>query len=266
MTKKNLPLFFFAGLLFLGFGCTKIEETKVAPITKTPIAPVVIKKPPVDPLDQAYQVCLAAGHEITVRFDETKQISRTYCVFSKGTACDALAFRDGTCTENSASKLPDSSLAPTPTKCTAKSGPVCGVNGTTFPNVCAAMLQYVAIVHTGPCTNQETKTFSQTAKLLGQPTETGLPNGALESPVWLPLAISLVRSEPAQNPRVVIEECPVAEGRLYYQFGAPNELSLLYNRDGAVLCYPSNDINGSCPAGFDATHRSNCRVVWRDGR
>ncbi|HEX5759250.1 MAG TPA: hypothetical protein VF121_08650 [Thermoanaerobaculia bacterium] len=95
------------------------------------------------------------------------------------------------------------------------------------------------------------------------PTEPG------ESPSWLQALIARIESEPVTNPPSAIFSYRYRGETVYFRPSRCCDVaSVLYDRDGNVLCAPDGGITGNgdgrCPDFFAA--RSEERLVWRDPR
>lgn len=190
-------------------------------------------------------------------------------------------------------------LAQGPRFCEPIAKPVCGADGRTYTNSCYAEQHRVAIVAEGACTElsnidlpnveaDRTRTGTNVdsdgirrrtgirprdrdisivdgAPGSERPGETTLPDPeTLETteglPDWVSLPIALLRASET-IPRATIEQCRIGGIEYVLQVeGNNDDFAILYDRAGNVVCYPTNDLNGACPA-FDFDGRS-CTVVW----
>ena len=90
-----------------------------------------------------------------------------------------------------------------------------------------------------------------------------------ESPSWVQALIAQIQSEPVTNPPSAIFSYRYRGKTVYFRPSRCCDVaSVLYDRDGSVLCAPDGGIigngDGRCPDFFAA--RSAERLVWRDPR
>ncbi len=95
------------------------------------------------------------------------------------------------------------------------------------------------------------------------------PSEPDESPSWLQALIAQITSEPVTNPPSAIFSYRYRDETVYFRPSRCCDVaSVLYDRDGNVLCAPDGGITGNgdgrCPDFFAA--RSSERLVWRDPR
>ena len=160
--------------------------------------------------------------------------------------------------------------------CTSEYEPVCGANGTNYTNACLAQTQGIIIAHTGVCAPAEQKQ-AVTENKNSAPENSGAQaekNVASENQTpsdpagWLGILKDFALSAPRSNPPAFIEKCAFSGNTSYYSSpGCDGCITTLYNKDGDVICYPSNDLDNTCPAYFTGAYRANyCAKVWKDNR
>ena len=90
-----------------------------------------------------------------------------------------------------------------------------------------------------------------------------------ETPDWLRRLILRLEQAPVANPPRHVARYVYRNALVYYlPPSAGDQMSTLYDRDGAVLCAPDGGLtgrgDGKCPDFFTA--RRNEQIVWRDPR
>ena len=292
--KKMLLL--FATLLLIGVGCSKDDEqTSLLPSPKEAVDNDTLVETTFT--QQAYLFCQQRGNTIRIRFDSTKNARVIECVFDNGSACPAEAFMEGTCEANTSTtpypriaQVGEVTTDNTPRFCDTVAKPVCGVDGRTYTNACIAAQQRVALASSdGPCIAretdatplarlQETQTKGNNRSFSGNTGssidsksvntgENGIPSAPPqvdEYPPWIDISISLL-NEDNSTKMATIEECQY-DNRTYFLHleRCPDCFSILQTREGSIVCYPHNDISGSCPPGFDIEKKQQmCTEIWR---
>lgn len=263
-------------ILILGAGCSSKPQTTVS--TTTPQA-VIKKKPATEDIKiQAQNFCEAKGYELIIRFDKATQNSKSFCRFKDSSECEAVEFFTGKCVQGSKNKI---TKTPSTVKtggliaCSMEYDPVCGADGLNYTNSCVAQAQGVKIAHKGVCINKdiiEAQDNELAVKITenkdgAQTTETTIVE-KLKPENWLPIVKDFVLSNPPSDPPAFIEKCAIA-GKTYYfrSDGCASCFTILYDTGGEPVCYPSNDIDSSCPATFDKTYRAqHCSRIWQDPR
>lgn len=263
-------------ILTIGAGCSSKPQNT----TTTTTPQIVIKKKPAtaDIKTQAENFCEAMGNESIVRFEKITQGSSSFCRLKDGSECEAVAYFTGKCVPGKKDKIATSTL-PTKTSgliaCGADYEPICGADGLNYTNLCVAQAQGVKIAHKGVCVNKdiiEAQDNEQAVKIT-ENKDSAQTTGAvivekLSPENWLPIVKDFVLSNPPSEPPAFIEKCAIA-GKTYYfrSDGCSSCFTILYNTAGEPVCYPNNDMNGSCPASFDKAYRSKyCARVWQDPR
>lgn len=276
--------------LFLA-GCGEKEPTPQPPSTEDPEEMVL--EGTTD--QQAYLACVRAGHEIKIVHDAAKNGRVIYCMFEDGSRCPARQFLNEECepgedfsgTEALAFDQSIDGLADGPRNCPTDVIPVCGEDGRSYANSCFAQLNHVAVAAQGACKGIEdlspTKSDSYivrktpaksntqpSADTTEKPTQASVPSGAVTSvestrgAQWLDLPISLLD----QSDRIeyaTMEECTLGRETVFvHTEGKTQDFAVLYDEGGSVICYPKNDIDDTCPKGFDFDRRS-CSIVWKKG-
>ena len=263
-------------VLTIGAGCSSKPQKTTA--TTTP--QIVIKKKPAvaDIKIQAQNFCEAKGYELIVRFDKTAQTSKSFCRFKDNGECDAVEFFTGKCvpeSKNKIAKTPSTAKTGGLIACSMEYEPTCGADGLNYTNSCVAQAQGVKIAHKGVCINKdiiEAQDNEQAVKTAENKENTQTTEAVIVEKLspenWLPIVKDFVLSNPPSEPPAFIEKCAIA-GKTYYfhSDGCASCFTILYNTAGEPICYPNNDMNGSCPASFDKAYRSKyCTRVWQDPR
>lgn len=275
---KRLPLTIFLlsiTVLIIGAGCfTKSQKTTTTD-TATTTAEIIKKKPQTNtPANSADEYCKKSGNELIIRFDQETKSSKTFCRFADTTECETEKYFKQTCAPGQGAKTYISAeQTDSFTVCTNEYVPVCGANGITYTNSCLIQTQGILLSHTGVCTIIEQEASKiETANT--KPTdaapliETILPANDTGDPNWLPVVKSFVLSSTKSDPPAFIEKCAYAGNPVYYfSPGCKDCLTTLYNKNGSILCYPSNDLDNTCPAYFTGAYRGNyCTKLWKDDR
>jgi putative hemolysin len=286
MTRKvwHNKLFLFAiVLLFLGIGCSGNDGNTATSSATQPTKTVIRSQPKtIEPTEQAYDYCDDLGHQLIFRFNETTSQSDAYCQFADGSSCRATSFLQGTCDNENGS----TSFFPTISedvdnirRCPNVEEPVCGADGQTYANRCIAVLQGVALLYDGVCTNSiDTTTTTavphQSATSIQAPTtEPTNPLSLTDSlsqatyPSWIENAKALAIRE---KNTVIIEQCGASINPTYYQYDLSADrqescegcFSVLYSKEGATICFPNNDFANACGT-FDKKNRIGCKEIWR---
>lgn len=107
------------------------------------------------------------------------------------------------------------------------------------------------------------------ACLLALACDDSSPTEPAESPSWLQALIARIESEPVTNPPSAIFSYRYRGETVYFRPSRCCDVrSVLYDRNGGVLCEPDGGLDGGgdgrCPDFFAA--RSAERLVWRDPR
>ncbi|MBI4427391.1 MAG: DUF333 domain-containing protein [Candidatus Magasanikbacteria bacterium] len=260
-----------SALVLLGAGCfTKSPKTAVNN-TVTSTAEVVKKKPQIDTsANPAYAYCKKTGNELIIRFNETTSSSIAYCRFADTTECEAEKYFKQACAPGQGAETYTVTEKNNDfTACTNEYEPVCGANGINFTNSCLAQVQGIIISHTGVCAPAEQKQIAQdnpsgqTEKIVTVDSQnTTDPSG------WLGIIKDFALSAPKSNPPAFIEKCAYSGNTAYYfSPGCDGCATTLYNQNGNIICYPSNDLDNTCPAYFTGAYRANyCTKTWQDNR
>jgi len=277
--KKIILSLFLLSLIFVISGCGKDATMETSETTPTTTIPVV-KKQPTEPENLAENFCKNSGHELIIRFDQKTQHSKSFCRFSDMTECDANDFYLGNC-------LPGEGALPKQTKpkediniftaCGTEYEPVCGQDELTYTNNCLAQIQGIIISHQGACVSGKTtvapdyKTNSKTPSTKPKPEEESFsdlpPTVDTSVPSWMGVVKDFILSSSANSPKAFIEKCNYGDETYYFQSdGCADCFSILYNKDGDSICYPSNDLNGDCPGSFTNKYRPGCTRIWTDDR
>ncbi|MFH1287022.1 MAG: Kazal-type serine protease inhibitor [Candidatus Magasanikbacteria bacterium] len=283
MKKIILSIGIMNLLLLLGVGCssgrTPSAVETVPPVTTT-TQEVIIRKPPsTDPVDEALDLCEAQGYTIVFRFDEIKKSNDIYCAFSETSGCHILDFYTGRCNVSTTISFSTGTEELENLRtCGPSEHPVCGADGHTYINVCIANIQKIEIIHDGACSPEETeqllavgtqapivKEGFPTTISSGEPRSSGAGSAAgtvtTANTLWLNTLANLL----SQTENTSIEKCAFGEKIHYYQEeGCPNCFSTLYNDSGAVICFPHNNLDNSCPNYFNKDYRSACTQIWKN--
>ncbi|MBI4992714.1 MAG: DUF333 domain-containing protein [Candidatus Magasanikbacteria bacterium] len=267
-----------AALVLLGAGCLSKTSKTVVNNTATSAAEVVKKKPQIDTsANPAYAYCKKTGNELIIRFNETTSSSVAYCRFVDTTECEAEKFFKQTCAPGQGAKTyalteKNNNFA----ACTNEYEPICGANGITYTNTCLAQVQGIIISHTGVCAPTEQKQVvienkNSTAENTSKNAEkiAAVDNQNTSDPSgWLGIIKDFALSAPKSNPPAFIEKCAYSGNTTYYfSPGCDGCATTLYNQNGNIICYPSNDLDNTCPAYFTGAYRANyCSKTWQDNR
>ena len=81
--------------------------------------------------------------------------------------------------------------------------------------------------------------------------------------------VTKLKTEPVSNPPTFIQKCKLDSKITYYQSPkAGDQMSVLFDANGNVLCSPDGGITGKgdnkCPEYFQT--RTECDYVWTDSR
>lgn len=259
-----------------GAGCvSKPQKTTPAADTTTTTAKIIKKQPQTQTGTPAFDYCEARGYELIIRFSQAASSSVAYCRFADATECEAEKYLKQTCAPGQGAKpyQPQKEMADFAV-CANDYEPVCGANGINYTNACLAQTQGIIIAHTGVCAPAEQKMTADdtpTKNLTSGQTEiNSQPDKTTDTgePAWLTVVKDFVLSAPKSNPLAFIEKCAYSGNISYYSSpGCDGCITTLYNDDGDVICYPSNDLDSACPAYFTGVYRANyCAKVWKDGR
>ncbi len=95
------------------------------------------------------------------------------------------------------------------------------------------------------------------------------PTGPGSDPVWLRTLIAQIQSEPVTSPPSAIYSYRYRGEMVYFRPSRCCDIrSVLYDRNGAVLCEPDGGFVGGgdarCPDFFDA--RTEKQLIWQDPR
>lgn len=270
-------------LVLVGWGCSSKKTVTTTPTITASSTETEVKKKPVefDPNLAIYEFCKSKGFEIIIRFDKASQSPKAFCRFPGSRECIASEFMNGTCTPEKGAKLyvPENQI--TTNNCTTTDPVVCGTDNRTYINHCSADLANIPISHTGSCSDtstlnqiitkpedsyRESKAVTTSKTTLTETNKTTTPTNT-PIPDWIKNITDIIKSEPASRPTAYIARCSI-NGTVYYQSdGCASCFSVLYKDNGTVICYPSNDFSGSCPAGFNKDKVSQeCDIIWKDKR
>ncbi|PIR74285.1 MAG: hypothetical protein COU35_03260 [Candidatus Magasanikbacteria bacterium CG10_big_fil_rev_8_21_14_0_10_47_10] len=293
-------------LIVLGAGCGSPKDSDNAQPQmpeNQPIDNETVIEGSVQQLSYIY--CVQNGHQTTLEYSNQKRAYVLYCAFPDGSRCDASAFQNKECTDETAEMPVDFiavnrttvGLISGPRSCPPVANPVCGSDGRTYTNACTAQQRHIDILAEGSCTNLPDITLPNVERYRGsirvsppeelsttqttdtapvttppqnttekttptnQPPKSEPPSKLAQAglPDWLSIPISLL-DESNTSARATIEECRI-DGNIYYVQIENNDFSILYDATGSLICYPSNDIDSSCPRGFTLATGS-CTVVW----
>lgn len=276
-------------ILLIGAGCsdTKNTNTPDGPVDNETVVPST-------PIQQAYALCVSQGYLFDI--NQTDRGYEFFCLFPEERRCDALAFLNEECRRDIAVKVitPSSTASiddvfDAPRFCEPIAEPVCGNDGRTYSNSCIAKQQGVELAHQGTCTEGQEPSNPPTVP---EPpiTGNGVAQGGTSSnnsesssvppqsdysapepiyteqgiPDWVAVPFSLVKDNPSIA-SASVARCSVA-GTIYYLQveNCPTCFSTLYSDNGSLMCNPSHDLNGSCPAAFaNGNVPSSCQVVLR---
>ncbi len=280
-------------LVILGAGCSRVqEETEQPPVTNNEtVVPSTQEQ-------QAYAWCVYNGNSFDIITTDQGYVFD--CVLTDARRCDALAFLSGDCGIDTALALstPTTSanaedVYDAPRFCEPIANPICGTNGRTYSNECIAAQQQVTVAHIGTCSigqeptnppivpepsrpgsqtgssQQQSNNESQNNSNTPPPT---VPDYSAPEPIyteqgipdWVAVPFSLLKDNPSVQ-SASVARCRVAGNTYYLQIeNCPNCFSTLYRADGTLMCNPSNDLNNSCPAGFDEdSSPSSCTVILK---
>jgi putative hemolysin len=256
----------------LGAGCSSKPQV-TAPTTTSK---VVIKKKPVvqEEKNPAYDFCQNHGFEVVIRFDQKTQTSKTLCQFKDGSECVAEEYMKGKCAPGKGAVGPNfSKSSGMPNEfavCTNEFEPVCGADGISYTNICLAQIQGVKIIHKGVCINAEAPVGSSVVSNNAGGSAPAVQSTGSASNVneWLPVVKEFILSMPKSTPAAFIEECSITGVKYYYRSdGCADCFSTVYDRNGETYCFPSNDIDNSCPMKFTKPNRVKyCERIWQDPR
>lgn len=296
MTRWHHIVLVSSLLLFIGAGCG--EDTPAPADTEpTPEQQAVIDNETIvlGTAEQlAYIHCIQSGNAVLLEFSDEKRDYISYCEFPDGKRCEAIDFHLKKCSQETAQEPTDFvavnrttlGLVAGPRTCPPFADPVCGADGRTYTNACNAKQHHVAVSEQGSCiaipdielpgeeryrgslratpnTGTVTQPAPQTAPTPPATGGTSLPAQTqpdISIPDWLVVPISLL-DEGLAPARATIERCLVG-GKTYYAQIEDDSFAILYNTDGKLICYPSNDIDSACPSGFSLASRS-CTVIWQ---
>jgi putative hemolysin len=254
-------------LLLVGAGCGPgAQENTSESQTTTSTATAVRKPPAVDPSVAALDYCESQGYSIIFTFDEVAKTNRMFCAFTKTAGCEAIDYYRGSCVPSTSVAI---DVGPEGLEnirtCDRTELPVCGEDGNTYINQCIANLQQIRILHSGACTAEETANASQQQTTIQQPQGTpsieDIQKGTYtqESTLWVNTLANLLSQKEGSR----IEKCTFGDDALYYQQeGCPDCFSTLYNSGGDIICFPHNDLAGTCPAYFNKNARTSCTLIW----
>lgn len=268
MTHRSHLFFIIASIVLLGVGCnnanqgTPSSETPAPAATSTAAASTAdIPEVALTALQQDYLYCFNRGFEPDLRFSGRGDIL-LLCVFTDGSACGAHALRTGGCKQESPaiSRSPSTTIAQASPirsirQCEGKADPVCGTDGKTYTSRCIAELQKIRIAADGICTTPIAPAPETPNARPSSPTPSA-PGGAQpsqpnEPPSWLSALVSLSGNNSSDTQSVSVYRCD-EQGKTYYlesdACGSTGCFRTLYNTAGSVLCFPNNDLSGSCPS------------------
>jgi len=280
VSNKTIITLSILSLLILGAGCG--QQSPTTSEEQTTATTTVIIKQPARPDDPAEKFCKDSGYELIIRFDQETQSSKSFCRFPDISECDASDFYNGTCLPGQNTSIQQSDDLEKEdinvfTACSTEYLPVCGQDQVTYTNSCLAQIQGIIISHEGSCIesnlttpapiiNSGQKTVS--TKTTVEDSFSDLPPTADTSALnWMAIVKDFMLSAPPNNPRSFIEKCNYSGAVYYFQSdGCADCFSILYNENGDTVCYPSNDLNGSCPGSFSNKNRPGCTRFWTDER
>ncbi len=280
MLQKN-SLFLIPGivaiaLFFVGAGCSTTSPAQnTNNTTTTTPEKVVVKQPPgADSIDYAIDACESRGYIAVLQYVQDTKQTNTFCKFTDGYACNALAYLMGACTPTSTNRIYLATTDGVPDNlrtCTEDETPVCGEDGVTYVNSCIAALQKATITHPGICTEKEIARAAPPLPAGSSPVTTPAtgsdavsgPTPPTGTPVWTTYLFSIASNQTTGSGIPKKEACTYDGTRVFYMVeSCPDCFSILYNNEGKVLCYPHNDIQNECPSFFDKDKRSaNCKKI-----
>jgi len=259
-------------LAFLTTGCGK---PAVSP-TSTTTPKVVIKKQPTvkETKNPAFDFCQNSGYEVVIRFDQKTQTSKAFCQFKDGSECGIEEYLAKKCAPGKGAtggpNFATSTAKPNDfAVCTNEFVPVCGADGVNYTNACLAQIQGIKIAHKGVCTQKESAQIQEESYSIDEQTQPGITSITQETPnTWLPVVKDMILSSSPSDPPAFIEKCVISGSTYYYRSDGCSECeSFLYDTGGEIICYPSNDIDGSCPINFTKANRAKyCERIWQDPR
>lgn len=264
-------------ILLMGAACSNGQnaDTDQQTITEDTVVPTTRAQ-------KAHAFCVSRGNRFIIKRTDTGY--DLFCEFQDQSRCEAFEFLDRECTIDSA----EPAMEPTPTAdiddifagprfCDPVAEPVCGVDGRTYTNACIATQQLVAVEHSGTCSSAIEPSEPPTVPEPERPGtgNTTQNNDAISStpppappiytdkgiPDWIAVPFSLIEDNPSIE-SAYAARCP-SNGQNYYLIveNCDTCFSTLYNEQGDLVCNPTNDLNGTCPAAFGSGQAPACTVL-----
>ncbi len=264
-------------VLLLGAGCSKPEP--ISPLQPTTSTPEIEQLVAMTPDQEAYAYCVIQDYTIKINMRQENRPQQILCQFDDGSACSADAFLADTCKPGE--YFPDTTpeeILPVDGEifggryCEPIADPVCGRDGRTYTNGCIAELSGQPSFSPGSCPDNGTTDIAIGGVIPSDSTDVNENNQAStsnpantssqESPTQNNSGNVVSTIKSSLSPDSQISQCPINNTNYYLvRTSCPECVSLLYSANGSLLCYPDHDISGKCPAGFQNSRPSSCRIL-----